>query len=206
MLALLDRYEFLVEYKGGYRQFRAKTIVVTSINHPDSMYANTGECRNQLARRLTSVTDVFQKSGVILYPPTKVVRRGRAVKPSARMPYSPFPGPPARGGSLGAVFFVGAPLHIGLASSSRRLCVARRGTKNTRGSPSAWRTLITCWPRSASPLGLDYAVEKTELYVQFQGDLYIAREYATGNNVNSTNNPFPAKSWVGCEIRLKIRC
>ena len=69
MLALLDRYEFLVEYKGGYRQFRAKTIVVTSINHPDSMYANTGECRNQLARRLTSVTDVSEVGGVILIPP-----------------------------------------------------------------------------------------------------------------------------------------
>lgn len=69
MLALLDRYEFLVEYKGGYRQFRAKTIIVTSINHPDTMYANTGECKHQLARRLKSVTDVSEVGGVILIPP-----------------------------------------------------------------------------------------------------------------------------------------
>lgn len=63
MLALLDRYEFMVEYKGGLRQFRAKTIVITSIYHPESMYSNTGECKTQLARRLTTVSEVAEVGG-----------------------------------------------------------------------------------------------------------------------------------------------
>jgi len=64
MLALLDRYEFLVENKGGHRQMRAKRIVVTSIFAPDTMYENTGECKIQLLRRvdhiIALVTDVTE--------------------------------------------------------------------------------------------------------------------------------------------------
>lgn len=55
MLKLLDRYPFRVEYKGGYRQMRAKRIIVTSIKHPSDCYLNTGECKKQLTRRITKI-------------------------------------------------------------------------------------------------------------------------------------------------------
>lgn len=60
MLALIDRYEFQVEYKGGMRQMRAKRIIITSIFTPDTMYRGTGECQQQLARRIDCVTDVTE--------------------------------------------------------------------------------------------------------------------------------------------------
>lgn len=54
MLALLDRYEFKVEYKGGSRQFKPKLIVVTCCYSPDDCY-NTIENIDQLIRRLDHV-------------------------------------------------------------------------------------------------------------------------------------------------------
>lgn len=58
MLALLDRYTFRVEYKGGMRQFRAKRIVITSAFPPENCYAGTGEAINQLLRRLDTVQEL----------------------------------------------------------------------------------------------------------------------------------------------------
>lgn len=58
MLSLLDRYEKQVEVKGGFRQFKPKTIVVTSINKPESFYKNTGESIRQLTRRITEIVYV----------------------------------------------------------------------------------------------------------------------------------------------------
>lgn len=58
MLALLDRYEMMVEYKGGFRQFRAKKIVITCIFSPKAMYSGTNECRKQLKRRLDRVVEL----------------------------------------------------------------------------------------------------------------------------------------------------
>lgn len=55
MLSLLDRYEKRIEYKGGYRQFRARFIVVTSCLSPRECYTNTGESIEQLIRRLDTV-------------------------------------------------------------------------------------------------------------------------------------------------------
>lgn len=52
MLSLLDRYEKRVEIKGGWRQFKPKVIVITSIRPPSACYANIGECKAQLARRI----------------------------------------------------------------------------------------------------------------------------------------------------------
>lgn len=66
MLGLLDRYEFRVETKGGHRQMRAKTIIVTSCLPPVRCYIGTGEAVSQLLRRVTLVTEV---GGVILEPP-----------------------------------------------------------------------------------------------------------------------------------------
>lgn len=52
MLSLLDRYEKLVEYKGGWRQFKPYTIVVTSITKPEYIYKGCGEDIRQLLRRI----------------------------------------------------------------------------------------------------------------------------------------------------------
>lgn len=54
-LALLDRYEFQVEVKGGMRQFRAHNIIVTSAFAPEDCYKGTGECIQQLLRRVDRV-------------------------------------------------------------------------------------------------------------------------------------------------------
>lgn len=58
MLSLLDRYEKKVEYKGGYRQFLAKRIIITSAFPPADCYKGTGEAINQLLRRVDTVTKV----------------------------------------------------------------------------------------------------------------------------------------------------
>lgn len=55
MLALIDRYEFKVETKGGHRQILAKTIIITSAMPPQDCYQNTGECVQQLVRRCSQV-------------------------------------------------------------------------------------------------------------------------------------------------------
>lgn len=62
-LSLLDRYEKRVEFKGGYRQFKAKTIVITCCKPPDKCYLETGEAIQQLLRRIDTiscVTDVTE--------------------------------------------------------------------------------------------------------------------------------------------------
>lgn len=70
MLGLLDRYEFQVEIKGGYRQIRARTIVITSAKNPEDCYRSTGEAINQLIRRIDKiehlVPDVPKVEEVIL--------------------------------------------------------------------------------------------------------------------------------------------
>lgn len=75
-LGLLDRYEFKVEYKGGYRQFKPRTIVVTSCAGPAQMYRGTGEAVEQLLRRVdviehfpAEVSLVSEVRGVIIKPP-----------------------------------------------------------------------------------------------------------------------------------------
>jgi len=55
MLRLLDRYECKVEFKGGYRQFLATTIIVTSAFAPADLYGNTGEAIKQLLRRIDTI-------------------------------------------------------------------------------------------------------------------------------------------------------
>lgn len=52
LLALLDRYEHRVEFKGGTRQFLARNIVVTSPLHPGWLYRFTDENIEQLLRRI----------------------------------------------------------------------------------------------------------------------------------------------------------
>ncbi len=57
LLRLLDRYPYRIEVKGGYRQFLAKRIVITSCYHPMDVYS-TVEDIGQLLRRLKSVSEV----------------------------------------------------------------------------------------------------------------------------------------------------
>ena len=56
LLKLLDKYPFLVECKGGSRQFLAKTIIITSCYHPKEMFS-VREDIQQLLRRI----DVIKK-------------------------------------------------------------------------------------------------------------------------------------------------
>lgn len=56
MLSLLDRYEKRVEVKGGWRQFKPRMIVVTSIHPPEHMYRIADEDAGQLRRRINVVT------------------------------------------------------------------------------------------------------------------------------------------------------
>lgn len=58
MLALLDRYEKRVEYKGGSRQFRPRLIVVTCAVAPDECYRGTGERIDQLLRRIDHIKEL----------------------------------------------------------------------------------------------------------------------------------------------------
>lgn len=59
LLGLIDRYPFRVEFKGGYRQFLAKKIVITSVTNPKECYYHAkGEPISQLLRRIDSVTEV----------------------------------------------------------------------------------------------------------------------------------------------------
>lgn len=53
-LKLVDRYEFVVETKGGSRQLRAKRIYITSCVHPANCWY-TNENLDQLQRRLTEI-------------------------------------------------------------------------------------------------------------------------------------------------------
>lgn len=58
MLSLLDRYEKMIEYKGGHRQLLAKKIIITSIEKPKNMYNNTNECKTQLLRRIDTQINI----------------------------------------------------------------------------------------------------------------------------------------------------
>lgn len=55
LLALLDRYEHRVEFKGGFRQFRARRIVVTCPLPPAFLYPFLHEHMGQLLRRIDAI-------------------------------------------------------------------------------------------------------------------------------------------------------
>lgn len=70
LLNILDRYECRVECKGGMRQFRPKTIIITCHKPPTEMYHGvSSERKDQLYRRIDIVQEV---GGVILNPPTEM--------------------------------------------------------------------------------------------------------------------------------------
>lgn len=55
LLSLLDRYEYRVENKGGYRQFLAKRIIITCPTPPATMYWGKDENVAQLLRRIDNI-------------------------------------------------------------------------------------------------------------------------------------------------------
>lgn len=54
LIKLLDRYQYRVQFKGGSRQFLARTIVITSCYSPEEMF-ETREDIHQLLRRITEI-------------------------------------------------------------------------------------------------------------------------------------------------------
>jgi len=62
MLALIDRYEFLVETKGGMRQFVPKLIIITSVKPPSGFYRRIDECSVQLMRRIDEPRLILSES------------------------------------------------------------------------------------------------------------------------------------------------
>lgn len=59
MLSLLDRYEKRVEVKGGFRQFKPKTIIITSIRPPQEEYTfGKNEPCQQLLRRIDKIIQI----------------------------------------------------------------------------------------------------------------------------------------------------
>lgn len=61
LLKVLDRYPLRVEFKGGYRQLRAKKIIITTILHPENVYQLEGEPIKQLIRRIDDVIFVREE-------------------------------------------------------------------------------------------------------------------------------------------------
>lgn len=57
LLRLLDRYPLQVPFKGGFRQFLARKIIVTTPLHP-SCYIADSENNQQLMRRITKVVEL----------------------------------------------------------------------------------------------------------------------------------------------------
>lgn len=55
LLKLLDRYQFRVEVKGGYRQFKGKHIIITCPYHPADLYKKSVEDVAQLLRRIDKI-------------------------------------------------------------------------------------------------------------------------------------------------------
>jgi len=55
LLSLLDRYEYRIENKGGYRQFLAKEIIITCPTAPAAMYWGKDENVAQLLRRIDNI-------------------------------------------------------------------------------------------------------------------------------------------------------
>lgn len=59
-LSLIDRYERRVEYKGGFRQMRARTMIITSIMHPETYYAHArNEPAMQILRRIDEIVHLI---------------------------------------------------------------------------------------------------------------------------------------------------
>jgi len=52
---LCDRYPARVETKGGMRQFLAKTVYITSLEHPEVLFSNKPQCGKEIMRRIDEI-------------------------------------------------------------------------------------------------------------------------------------------------------
>ncbi len=57
LLKLLDYNPLRLEVKGGYRQFKAKLVIITMPKHPDGCYGEAGEDLGQLIRRIDVIKE-----------------------------------------------------------------------------------------------------------------------------------------------------
>lgn len=71
LIDLLDQYPCTIEYKGGHRQFLARHIIITSVEHPSTMYRTPGEDMHQLLRRIDEIRE-FTRSKTVDTPDTQV--------------------------------------------------------------------------------------------------------------------------------------
>ncbi len=62
LLAMLDRYEFRVECKGGSRQLLAKEIIITCPKRPQDLFQFCGEDNNQLIRRIHEIKEFSENN------------------------------------------------------------------------------------------------------------------------------------------------
>ena len=60
-LKLIDRYPHQIQIKGGFRQFLAKKIIITSCYKPEQIWHMCGENQEQLLRRIDKITE-FKKN------------------------------------------------------------------------------------------------------------------------------------------------
>lgn len=70
-LKLIDRYPHRIQIKGGFRQFLAKRIIITSCYPPQQIWSMCGENMNQLMRRIDEVIE-FKKPTEV--KPTEVAK------------------------------------------------------------------------------------------------------------------------------------
>jgi hypothetical protein len=83
---LLDRYPLLVETKGGHTQFLAKTIVVTSNNHPNKWYWKLFQSQphsySQLERRIDILASKYSLDSQFLFEHTNPEHELKVPPPS----------------------------------------------------------------------------------------------------------------------------
>lgn len=77
LLRLLDRYPYMIPFKGGMRQFVAKVIIITCPWHPEVLYdKRSAEDVQQLMRRITVPPKLF---GQVVPPPGDYPVQGNSV-------------------------------------------------------------------------------------------------------------------------------
>lgn len=72
LLHILDRYPYVIEYKGSSRQFVPLKIYITSPHHPIEYYTDEREDSYQLIRRITEIRHIAEKIPEVDNPPDGV--------------------------------------------------------------------------------------------------------------------------------------
>lgn len=106
LLRLLDRYPFQVAFKGGFRQFLAKRIIITSAFTPQQLFGDNslGDNVNQLTRRITEIRHFSSLAAAISRSPAPdgppEISAGAEDRGDEEVVFTPYvPGSRARGES-----------------------------------------------------------------------------------------------------------